>query len=282
MVEAFGPEVRGCTAAGRPALDLPTAVAAALAGAGVAMADKVDRCTGCGGALFSHRVRAEPERQVMIVWRGAVAGSARARAQERRGRGGAVTGAEARADEFADRMAELGRRIASAAPDPGGVAIVAVTKGFGPEAVRAARAAGISDIGENYASELLAKAGALSPDEQPVWHFLGAVQRNKLARLAPVVSCWQSVSRREEGMAIARRCPGATVLVQVDIAGQPGRLGQPPERVPELVAALSGDGLAVAGSWPSAFPGRPKGRDPASDAWCGWPTSSTCRCGHSG
>ena len=75
LVEAFGPEVRGLTAAGRPALDLPTAVGAALAAAGVTMADKVDRCTGCGGGLFSHRVRAEPDRQVLIVWRGAGAGA---------------------------------------------------------------------------------------------------------------------------------------------------------------------------------------------------------------
>jgi polyphenol oxidase len=75
LVEAFGPGVRGLTAAGRPALDLPTAVGAALAAAGVTMADKVDRCTGCGGGLFSHRVRAEPERQVLIVWRGAGAGA---------------------------------------------------------------------------------------------------------------------------------------------------------------------------------------------------------------
>jgi hypothetical protein len=170
-----------------------------------------------------------------------------------------VTPAEPRADEVADRVAELRRRIASAAPDPARVAIVAVTKGFGPEAVRAALATGISDIGENYASELIDKARALSPDEQPVWHVLGAVQRNKVARLAPVVSCWQSVSRREEGMAIARRRPGAAVLVQVDIAGQPGRLGQPPERVPELVAALRGNGLAVRGLMAVGLPGPPEG-----------------------
>ncbi len=170
-----------------------------------------------------------------------------------------MTPVEPRADEVAERVAGLRRRIAAAAPDPARVAIVAVTKGFGPEAVRAALAAGISDIGENYASELLDKASALAPDEQPVWHFLGAVQRNKVARLAPVVSCWQSVSRPEEGMAIARRCPGAAVLVQVDIAGQPGRLGQAPDGVPELVAVLRGDGLAVCGLMAVGLPGPPEG-----------------------
>ena len=69
LVEAFGPEVRGRMADGRPALDLPAAVGMALEQAGVTMADQVARCTGCGGGLFSHRVRAEPERQAMIVWR---------------------------------------------------------------------------------------------------------------------------------------------------------------------------------------------------------------------
>lgn len=169
-----------------------------------------------------------------------------------------MTTAGPRADEVADRVGELRRRIASAAPDPARVAVVAVTKGFGPEAVRAALAAGISDIGENYASELLEKAKALTPDEQPVWHFLGAVQRNKVARLAPLVSCWQSVSRREEGSAIAQRRPGAAVLVQVDIASQPGRLGQVPEKVPELVAALRGDGLDVRGLMAIGPPGLPE------------------------
>jgi polyphenol oxidase len=85
LVGAFGPEVRGRTADGRPALDVPAAVGAALAGAGVTMADQIARCTGCGGGLFSHRVRAEPERQAMIVWRGAGAG-----ADADAGEGGAV------------------------------------------------------------------------------------------------------------------------------------------------------------------------------------------------
>ena len=48
------------------------------------------------------------------------------------------------------------------------------------------------------------------------------MQRNKVPGLAPLVTWWQGVGRLEEGRAIARRRPGSTVLVQVDVAGIPG------------------------------------------------------------
>lgn len=150
-------------------------------------------------------------------------------------------------------------RIADAGGEPDGVRIVAVTKGFGADAVRAALRAGIGDIGENYAQELLAKDEAVraagrgdrsaEPAAEPAvrWHFLGAVQRNKVAALAPVVSCWQTVARAAEGEAIARRRPGAVVLVEVDTTAAPGRNGCSPEEVPALVVELRAAHLDVRG-----------------------------------
>jgi uncharacterized pyridoxal phosphate-containing UPF0001 family protein len=164
-------------------------------------------------------------------------------------------------EEVARRLDEARLRIAAAAADPSSVRIVAVTKGFGVDAVTAARAAGLGDIGENYADELVAKAGAVGAPS-PTWHFLGAVQRNKVARLAPVVSWWQAVSRIEEGRAIARRAPGATVLVQVDLAGLPGRGGRAPAEVPELVAALRDEDVIVAGLMAVGPPGPAEGARP--------------------
>jgi pyridoxal phosphate enzyme (YggS family) len=160
---------------------------------------------------------------------------------------------------FAGRLESVQHRITSASADPTAVRIVAVTKGFGADAVDAALAAGLTDIGENYAGELVAKAAATATAfPPPTWHFLGAVQRNKVARLAPLVSWWQAVARVEEGEAIARRRPGATVLVQVDVAGLPGRGGCPPDRVGELVAALSDLDLDVAGLMAVGPPGPPE------------------------
>jgi uncharacterized pyridoxal phosphate-containing UPF0001 family protein len=163
----------------------------------------------------------------------------------------------------AERLDRVWERIARAGGDPAAVRVVAVTKGFGTGAVREALRAGLTEVGENYADELLGKAEEVDredrPPEEPVplWHFLGAVQRNKVAGLAPVVGCWQSVSRLVEGRAIARRRPGATVLVQIDIAGLPGRGGIEPGRAPELVAALAEEELDVAGLMAVGVPGPP-------------------------
>jgi hypothetical protein len=87
------------------------------------------------------------------------------------------------------------------------------------------------------------------------WHFLGAIQRNKVARLAPIVGVWQSVSRAEEGARIARFAPGATVYVEVDTTGRSGRNGCPPEEVPALVPRLRDAGLDVRGLMTVAAPG---------------------------
>jgi uncharacterized pyridoxal phosphate-containing UPF0001 family protein len=134
------------------------------------------------------------------------------------------------------------------------VRVVAVTKGFGPEAVHAARRAGVADLGENYAAELVAKAAADDGDDGVVWHFLGAVQRNKVAQLAPLVGVWQSVAREAEGVRIARFAPGATVFVQVETTGLSGRNGCPPADVAVLVARLGDLGLDVRGLMTVAAP----------------------------
>ena len=146
--------------------------------------------------------------------------------------------------------------------------IVAVTKGFDADAVTTALAAGLTDIGENYADELVAKAATVADGTgaggavPPVWHFLGAVQRNKVARLAPVVAWWQGVSRVEEGRAIARRAPGARVLVQVDVAGIPGRGGCAPDGVGNLIGSLRDEDLDVAGLMAVGPPGSPEAARP--------------------
>jgi hypothetical protein len=144
--------------------------------------------------------------------------------------------------------------------DASRIRVLAVTKGFGTEAVRAAYDAGLRDVGENYAAELVAKAGAPAPGDV-VWHFLGAVQRNKVPALAPIVGMWQSVAREAEGARIARFAPGARVLVQVDATGLPGRNGCPPGQVGDLVARLADQGLDVRGLMTVAAPGAAAAQD---------------------
>jgi copper oxidase (laccase) domain-containing protein len=68
VADLYGGQVRGRTTEGRPALDVPAAIAAALVRAGGRMVTGVDSCTACGGASFSHRARADAGRQALVVW----------------------------------------------------------------------------------------------------------------------------------------------------------------------------------------------------------------------
>lgn len=86
--------------------------------------------------------------------------------------------------DLAERVQGLRERIAAAVERGGhgqAVRIVAVTKTHGPEAVDAAYAAGLHDVGENKVQEATRKMAAVS---SPVrWHLIGHLQRNKAAAL---------------------------------------------------------------------------------------------------
>jgi uncharacterized pyridoxal phosphate-containing UPF0001 family protein len=86
------------------------------------------------------------------------------------------------------------------------------------------------------------------------WHFLGPVQRNKVKALAPHVSLWQGIDREAAGAEVARRAPGAAVLVQVNLTGDPARPGCSWADAPALVERLGELGLDVRGLMGVAAP----------------------------
>lgn len=151
-----------------------------------------------------------------------------------------------------DRLAELRERITRAGGDWRAITVVAVTKGFGLEAVMAAHRAGLRNFGENYAAALQEKASAarLSGGGGTAavrWHYLGTVQRNKVRALAPWVDLWQGVARKVEGQEIARRARSSGVLVQVNVTGSPHHNGCSWDEAPALVESLLRDGVDVQG-----------------------------------
>lgn len=152
----------------------------------------------------------------------------------------------------AQRITVIRQRIADAARtagrDPQSIRLVAVSKTVPAERVREALAAGVVDLGENRAQELLAKAPVLAGAGLPVrWHFIGRLQRNKVRALAPYVTLWQSVDRAELAVEIARLSPGAAVLVQVNIDREVSKGGCDPDEVAALVARCRDTGLDVRG-----------------------------------
>lgn len=150
----------------------------------------------------------------------------------------------------AARVRAVRDRVAAAARatgrDPASVRLVAATKTRSVAAIGELLAAGVTDLGENRAQELVAKAPQLA-DASPCWHFIGRLQRNKINQLAPYVSWWQSIDRPELVDALAPRVPGARILVEVNVSAEPQKGGCAPEAAGALVDRARAGGLEVAG-----------------------------------
>jgi pyridoxal phosphate enzyme (YggS family) len=120
------------------------------------------------------------------------------------------------------------------------VRIVAVTKTHGPEAVRAALAAGLTDVGENRVQEALQKQGELA-DVQVRWHLIGTLQRNKARHAAGRFVLIHSVDRADLAAELDRRVqPNArqAVLVQVNCSDEPQKGGVEPGELPSLLDGM--------------------------------------------
>lgn len=160
-----------------------------------------------------------------------------------------MTGGVSSPTGIGDRLRSVRERLRAAerrAGRPeGGVRLVAVTKGVATARIEEVLDAGVGDLGESRAQELEAKAGELT--RTPTWHFVGQIQRNKVAALAPLVELWHAVDRPEVGEAIARRRPGARVLVEVNTSGEPQKGGCTPAAAGALVEDLARRSLSIEG-----------------------------------
>ncbi len=130
------------------------------------------------------------------------------------------------------------------------VTIVAITKTHGPDAVRAAAAAGLTAVGENRVQEALAKM-PLAAGVPVEWHLVGSLQRNKVRQVIGRFALVHSLDRLELAQEFARRLPAGVrqrVLVEVNCSGESQKAGASPEGLPALLEAVrSIDALVVEG-----------------------------------
>ncbi|MDQ6824317.1 MAG: YggS family pyridoxal phosphate-dependent enzyme [Candidatus Eremiobacteraeota bacterium] len=139
--------------------------------------------------------------------------------------------------------AQIARALADSTRQATDITIVAVTKGFGAEAINAAFAAGLTDIGENYFQEAAAKFPQAAWPLFPVRrHFIGRVQRNKARRIASLFDVVQTV---EDAAVAAGLDAGAAasgkvldVLIQANVAAD-DRQGVSAQQIPQLAAQLA-------------------------------------------
>ncbi|MDB4927588.1 MAG: hypothetical protein JWM10_72, partial [Myxococcaceae bacterium] len=136
--------------------------------------------------------------------------------------------------------------------DPAAVALLAVSKTHGPEAVRAAYAHGQREFGENYVQELSAKAAELADLTDLRWHFIGHLQTNKCREVVARASAVQSVDSERLVRELGRRAAAAgrtvDILVQVNVAGEGQKSGCAVDGLAGvLAAARSTPGVALRG-----------------------------------
>jgi PLP dependent protein len=101
-------------------------------------------------------------------------------------------------------------------------------------------------IGENYAQELLTKRST-AEDAGVAVHFVGRLQSNKVRLVAGAVAVWETVDRSSLVGELARRAPGAVVVIQVNPTAEPDKGGCAPDEVGGLLAEARSAGLVVDG-----------------------------------
>lgn len=153
---------------------------------------------------------------------------------------------------IAAKLQQVRARIATACRQAGrnveDVTLLAVSKTFGPQAVRAAADAGQLDFGENYLQEGVDKIAALADLRGRLrWHCIGPIQSNKTRLVAEHFDWAHSVERLKIAERLSAQRPAARpplqVCVQVNVSGEASKSGCPPEEALALcqaVAALPG------------------------------------------
>lgn len=153
---------------------------------------------------------------------------------------------------IATKLQHVNARIATACNAAGrdvrSVTLLAVSKTFGPEAIREAHSAGQRSFGENYVQEALDKMAALANLRPALeWHFIGPLQSNKTRAVAEAFDWVQSVDRLKVAQRLSsQRPPGLAplnVCLQVNISGEASKSGLAPAAVSAVahsVAAMPG------------------------------------------
>lgn len=134
----------------------------------------------------------------------------------------------------------------AAGRDPGAVALLAVSKTFGPDAVLAAARAGQRAFGENYLQEALDKIAAVrasAPELDLEWHFIGPIQSNKTRPIAEHFDWVHSVEREKIAQRLSEQrplqLPPLNICLQINISGEASKSGATLEEASALAHAIA-------------------------------------------
>ena len=129
-------------------------------------------------------------------------------------------------------------RAAGRAPDE--VRLLAVSKTFSADHVRAAYATGQRDFGENKVQEALQKS-AETADLEIRWHLIGHLQSNKVRKASPAFAAIHAIDSvdllRRVDQAAAEHGATPDIYIQVDLAGEATKFGAGEAEVPDIARA---------------------------------------------
>jgi PLP dependent protein len=149
-------------------------------------------------------------------------------------------------------IARMARALDSAGRAPHTARLLAVSKTFPAEAVRAVHGLGQRSFGENYVAEGAAKRDALSDLSDLEWHLIGPLQSNKSQIAAASFDWVESLDRlRIAERLSAQHPPGMpplNVCIQVNVSGEATKSGVAPDAVLPLARAVTAlPGLVLRG-----------------------------------
>ncbi len=142
--------------------------------------------------------------------------------------------------------------VRAAGRAPGSVRLLAVSKTFSAEAVRAVYGLGQRSFGENYVQEAAAKRAALADLTDAQWHLIGPLQGNKTAVAAATFDAVETVDRIRIAQRLSAQRPAGmvplSVCVQVNVSGEATKSGVTPDEAVALAKAVAAlPGLALRG-----------------------------------
>ena len=149
---------------------------------------------------------------------------------------------------LARHLNEVRQRIAqaetAASRDASSVALLAVSKTFPAEDVRAVFEAGQRAFGENYVQEAVAKIAALADlRDQVQWHFIGPLQSNKTKVVAENFDWVHSVDRLKIAERLSEQRPenmaALNVCLQVNVSGEASKSGVAPAETLALARRIA-------------------------------------------
>jgi pyridoxal phosphate enzyme (YggS family) len=146
----------------------------------------------------------------------------------------ALSAARVRANLDAVR-GEIAAAAARAGRDAGEVEIVAAVKYLAAPELEVLADAGVAIVAENRAQALVEKVAVAAGRLR--WHFIGTLQSRKVRLIAPRVELIHSVASDSALRELARHArPGLEILVEVNVAGEPGKAGVAPGELGAFVA----------------------------------------------